>query len=74
MCVEMSLCGLNDVMYLPEDIVGLGIFAGTSPPSFDNAHIVAMAFEMAVWAIESDEDAGEKFKGDCLCPPDVMSL
>ncbi len=33
-------------MYAPEDGIGLGVLAGTLPPSFDDSGIVPMAPEV----------------------------
>jgi hypothetical protein len=72
--IEVCSCVLNNVMYMPEDTVGLGVFTGTFPPSFDDACVVTVAFEVVGGAVEENEDTGEEFKGNCLCPPNVISL
>jgi len=38
-------------MQPPEDTIGLGVFADTFPPSFNDACIVTMAFKVAEWPI-----------------------
>ena len=61
-------------MYAPEDGIGLGVLAGTLPPSFDDSGIVPMAPEVIVWAEKGGEHAGKELKGDCFGPSDVASL
>jgi hypothetical protein len=72
--MELRSRGFDDVVYPSEDAVGLGIFARSFPPSLDDACVVAVAFEMAAWAVEGDEGTNEEFEGNCLRPSDVAPL
>jgi hypothetical protein len=46
-------------MHPSKDAVGLGVLAGSFPPSFDDACVVAVASEVVVWAVKDDECSGE---------------
>jgi hypothetical protein len=37
-------------MDAPEDGIGLGVFAGTLPPPFDDSGVISMALIVIVWA------------------------
>ena len=73
-CVEVCTGGAHDVMYAAEDDVGLGIFARSFPPSFDDTCVVTKTLEVGVGAIEPDEGRGKEFETDYFCPSNVSSL